>query len=162
MQEEDLEGERGGQGKKPGFSLKKVVIFGGILLVLLGAAFLTYTTLFQKADKQGEEHQAAEGEAEKPVLISLKDFVVNLTDAGRFMKVTIEVEIKDVKYQPTVEEALPKLRDAVIILLSSKSYESILGPEGKFQLKDEILVRLNQTLGKDLIKNLYFTEFVVQ
>jgi flagellar FliL protein len=41
---------------------------------------------------------------------------------------------------------------------------SISSPEGKFQLKDEILFRANQILGgeKDIIKNLYFTEFVMQ
>jgi len=48
--------------------------------------------------------------------------------------------------------------------VSSKSLNSISSPEGKFQLKDEVLFRANQIMGmdKDIFKNLFFTEFVMQ
>ena len=44
------------------------------------------------------------------------------------------------------------------------SINAIASPEGKFQLKDEILFRANQVMGgeKEAFKNLYFTEFVMQ
>jgi len=53
-------------------------------------------------------------------------------------------------------------RDAIITLVSSKSAEAVSSPEGKLQLKDELLLRANQSVGKDVFKNLYFTEFVMQ
>ncbi len=74
----------------------------------------------------------------------------------------MQFEIDDPSNQPLVNERIPKLRDSIITLLSSKSAESVSGPEGKFQLKDELLLRTNQAMGKDVFKNLYFTEFVMQ
>jgi flagellar FliL protein len=35
-------------------------------------------------------------------------------------------------------------------------------PEGKIRIRDELLERFNQIMRPDRIKNIYFTEFVVQ
>jgi flagellar FliL protein len=48
------------------------------------------------------------------------------------------------------------------VLLSSKSYAEIGSVEGKYQLRDEIVQRINQFIGGDGVKTAYFTEFVIQ
>jgi flagellar FliL protein len=50
----------------------------------------------------------------------------------------------------------------VIVLLSSKSYAEIGTVEGKYQLRDEIVQRINQFIGSNGVKTVYFTEFVIQ
>jgi flagellar FliL protein len=88
--------------------------------------------------------------------------VLNLSERGRFLKVTMQFELTSAANQALVAEKTPQLRDAIITLVSSKSVEAVSSPEGKFQLKDELLLRANQAMGKDVFKNLYFTEFVMQ
>lgn len=147
------------------FSMKQIIILGGIFFILVGGGFFAYTFLFSaKGDKHHKEKPEKKKvvEEEKPVLFKMEPFVVNLMDEGRFMKIGIEVQLADKKFEKLVEERIPLLRDAVIILLSSKSFAAISGPEGKFQLKDELLVRINQAIGQDVVKNLFFTEFVIQ
>jgi flagellar FliL protein len=47
-------------------------------------------------------------------------------------------------------------------MLSSKTYDDIKTLEGKFQLREEIISILNQHLNSGKIKNVYFTDFIVQ
>jgi flagellar FliL protein len=183
LDNEDIDQQASDAGKKKS-GKKKLIIIAGLVLILAGGGFLAYNMFFKKhAPKAGEEgkegaatHEAAgeapggkgegkegkEGKSVGAFMMPIDPFVVNLTDEGRFMKITVQLEVKDRLNEPTIKDKMPVLRDAVIILLSSKSLEAITGSEGKLQLKDEMLIRANQALGKELIKNIYFTEFVVQ
>ncbi|RMG01460.1 MAG: DUF4366 domain-containing protein [Nitrospirae bacterium] len=147
--------------KKKGKSKMLIIIV--LALVILGGggafAYLKFFSHPKEAEAKKEEEVVKE---EQPVLFDLDPFVVNLTDRGRFLKVTMKLELVDQKYQPLAEEKVPHIRDAVITLISSKTAESISTPEGKFQLKDELLMRANASIGKDVFKNIYFTEFVMQ
>ena len=150
------------QEEKPKKSKKKlIIIIAGAVLFFSISGFFAYTMLYSK--KEGPETESKKGKnSEKAALVALDPFILNLAEQGRFLKVTLHFELADPSYQQLVENNTPQLKDAIIILLSSKSTETIASPEGKLQLKDEILLRANQTIGKDVIKNLYFTEFVMQ
>ena len=115
------------------------------------------------ASKGGEEVKKEEAPAVTSI-VSLDPFVLNLSDRGRYLKVTIQFEITEETLMEAVTSKTPQLRDTIITLVSSKSLSSISSAEGKFQLKDELLFRANQIMGmdKDVIKNLYFSEFVMQ
>ena len=54
------------------------------------------------------------------------------------------------------------VRDIIVSTLSSKTYEEVSTQKGKNRLKDEIVDRLNEVLADGHIKNIYFTDFVVQ
>jgi len=141
-------------------SNKSLFLVIGILVIALAGGIAAYVLLFS-----GKGHQEAKKEEKKEVksvLIALDAFVLNLAEQGRFLKVTMQFEIADPSNQQLMAEKTPQLRDAIITLVSSKSAESLSSPEGKFQLKDELLLRANQSMGKDIFKNLYFTEFVMQ
>ncbi|MEO5361106.1 MAG: flagellar basal body-associated FliL family protein [Nitrospirota bacterium] len=146
-------------------SMKQIIILGAIILVVAGGGFFAYTKFFAKQEggkegaKEAEHKETKHGEQ---VLIAIDPLIVNLTDKNRFIKLSLQIEVGDKKLEATMKEKMPLLRDAIIMLLTSKSFEAISGPDGKFQLKDEMLGRLNQALGSELIKNVYFTEFMVQ
>ncbi len=149
------------QAKKGG--KKKLIIIAAVALVLMiGGGFFAYTMLFSGKDKSADSQQKAEKSKVKTAMMPLDPFILNLAEHGRFLKLTIQLELADAAAQPFVTEKIPQLRDAIITLVSSKSAESLSSPEGKFLLKDEILLRANQAIGKDVFKNLYFTEFVMQ
>ena len=143
--------------------LKMMIIVAVILIVSLASGFAAYTMFIGKKSPAGEaEHSKAGKEPGKIALLALDPMVLNLAEPNRFLKLSVQFELSDPGNQPLATERVPQLRDAIIILASSKSYASIMTPEGKFQLKDEILLRANQAVGKDVFKNLYFTEFVTQ
>jgi flagellar FliL protein len=50
----------------------------------------------------------------------------------------------------------------ILLLLSSKTLEQIQDIDGKIALRNELVSRINQALQQGRIKNLYFTEFVIQ
>ena len=152
--------EKATQSKK---SNKGLFIVIGIIVVALAGGIAAYTLLF--SSKGGESSAETKHELKKDTktsLIALESFVLNLAEQGRFLKVTMQFEIADQANLPSVTERTPQLRDAIITLMSSKSAEALSSPEGKLQIKDELLLRANQAVGKDVFKNLYFTEFVMQ
>ena len=148
--------------KKGGSKKILIIIIAAVVVVLGGGGFLGYKLLASK----GEEPEVKEEvrSTSKSVIVALDPFVLNLSDRGRYLKVTLQFEITESSLQSVVKDKTPQLRDTIITLVSSKSLNSISSPEGKFQLKDEVLFRANQIMGmdKDIFKNLFFTEFVMQ
>jgi flagellar protein FliL len=61
-----------------------------------------------------------------------------------------------------VEQHLPQIRDALLMILPTKQYADIATTTGKTALRDEIMAKLNTYLKTGQIANIYFTEFVVQ
>jgi len=138
-----------------------IIIIVAAVVVLSAGGFAGYKLL---AGKKGDDKTHEEKSNLKTAIVALDPFVLNLADHGRYLKVTIQFEISDQTMGETVKGKTPQLRDTIITLVSSKSLNSISSPEGKFQLKDELLFRANQVMGmdKDVFKNLFFTEFVMQ
>lgn len=160
MAEEKVDAPEGGEIKEKKSGSKKMIIIIAIAaVVVIAGGFFTYTQLIAKG-KGAESHKKEE--EKKTALIPLDPFVVNLAEQGRFLKVTMQLELSDAINQPVATEKVPQFRDAIITLISSKSAESLSSPEGKLQLKDELLLRINQAAGKEIFKNIYFTEFVMQ
>jgi flagellar FliL protein len=136
-----------------------------IIIIIAVTVVLAYILMSGDETDTGTEAEKKEEKAQaESVIFALDPFVLNLADHGRYLKVSIQFEISDESMHDFVKTKTPQLRDTIITLVSSKSLESISSPEGKFQLKDEVLFRANQILGmeKDIFKNLFFTEFVMQ
>ncbi len=131
------------------------------VLVILLAGGISYFFVFGKKKSETPQEEI-HGKTQRPALVALDPFILNLLEQGRFLKVTMQFEMVDEREREFVMSRIPQLRDAIITLVSSKSVELIASPEGKMHLKDEILLRANQVMGKDVFKNLYFTEFVMQ
>jgi flagellar FliL protein len=89
---------------------------------------------------------------------------VNVTGDGynRFLKLRLELEANDAQLKDELDARLPQVRDAMIVLLSSKQLSDITDFEGKALLKEDILERLNDLLDTGSVQSVLFTEFVVQ
>ena len=120
---------------------------------------------------EAEAAAATEAEIQKKTtdsykerLYALEPLVVNVTGDGynRFLKLRVELEASEVDLKQEIEARLPQLRDAMIVLLSSKQLSDITDFEGKALLKEDILERVNDLLETGEIKSVLFTEFVVQ
>jgi flagellar basal body-associated protein FliL len=97
-------------------------------------------------------------------VLPLDPFIANLADEGgkRYLKTTFQVEFFGSKVPAKVQPRLPQIRDLVLTLLTSKTFDDIRTPDGKQELREEIIARINQTLDNDAVKAVYFTEFIVQ
>ena len=155
---EETAGVQKGKGNK-----MLIIIIAAVTVVLGAGGFVGYALMAGKGDDVRDEQKKVEKKQES-VIFALDPFVLNLADHGRYLKVSIQFEISDESMHDFVKTKTPQLRDTIITLVSSKSLNSISSPEGKFQLKDEVLFRANQILGmeKDIFKNIFFTEFVMQ
>ncbi len=159
-EEKEGSGEQGGQ-KKKGSKLLLIII---AVVVLAAAGGGTFFFLTKKSGDQKTEEKKKEDKPIETVNFGLDPFVVNLNDptGSRFLKVTIQIELANAKLLELAKAKTPQMRDAIITLLTSKSSETLIAPEGKLQLKDEITIRLNQVMGEGNVKNVFLTEFVMQ
>ena len=100
----------------------------------------------------------------KDRLYGMDPFVVNVTGDGynRFLKLRVELEADDTDLKEELDARLPQVRDALIVLLSSKQLSDITDFEGKALLKEDILERVNDLLDTGSVRSVLFTEFVVQ
>lgn len=146
--------------EKPKKSKLKLIIIGVVVLLLGAGGFFGYSK-FKKSDKKETEKQE-----QVSIIIPLKSFVVNLFDkkgvGKRYLKISMEIEVGKEEDKVKVENNIPQLRDTILILLSSQTFNDINSMEGKLELKHEILSRMNQILGNDTVRKIFFTEFVVQ
>lgn len=150
-----------GAGKKKR-SNRKWFIMGFLLVILLaGGALGGKYYLDQQAVKKVAAQQKA---ASAGILWAMDTFIVNLMDNGgeRYLKVAMQLELSDPEVVPELKEIKPKLRDAVLGILASKSLKDVSTAEGKQRLKEEISNRLSSYLSKGKIYQIYFTEFVIQ
>lgn len=109
--------------------------------------------------------EAAEAEAGKlGPLVELKDFIVNILDEQetRYLKASMTLELTSPEAAAEVEQRMPQVRDAVILLIGSKTFGELGDLQGKLQLRAELGAQINSFLKTGKVKNIYLTDFVVQ
>jgi flagellar protein FliL len=153
--------KKGGKGKLMIVAVVLLLAGGG------GAAwwFGVLPVLSQGAPAEAkEEGEPKEKRPEVGALLALDPFIANLADEDgkRYLKATVQVEFTEGKVPPEVNARLPQIRDLLLTLFTSKMFAEIRTPQGKALLRDEIINRLNRVLRRDLVKAVYFTEFIVQ
>ena len=97
-------------------------------------------------------------------LYPLDTMIVNLSDDGgkRYLRVTMALELSDPESADTIESRLPQIRDAVLMILPTKTYDDVSTTDGKIALRNQIMEKINTLMTKGRLNNIYFTEFVVQ
>jgi flagellar FliL protein len=157
--------ENAAEKPKKKFPIKLVVIVVAVI-VLAAGGFFGWQVMAQNDEEPAEEVKEEEVVEETTVIYPLKSFVVNLLSRNgttkNYLKVTMDIELSKEEYILEIEKQKAKVRDAVLMLLSSKTLKDISTVEGKLQLKQELLLRMNIILGQGTIKKIYFSEFVVQ
>ncbi len=95
----------------------------------------------------------------------LDQFIVNLLSSGggkRYLKTSVGLELSIQNMQTELDTKRDVLRDTIITILSSKTFEEVQTAKGKQKLKEELMERLNEFLVDGRVVNVFFTEFVVQ
>ncbi len=137
-----------------------MIIMAVFAVVVLGAAFL----MVQKASAKQKGGEVKK--VEKGPVMTLDEFLVNLSDPGsdHFLKVTVGLELDKGKGKTaeSLKEQTPEIRDAILTSLSSETRDQIAPESGREKLKAQIKKNVNEALGEEDVKNVYFTNFVTQ
>jgi len=150
---------------------KKWVFAGVLVLFLVGGSYAVWSFFLAGRFSQKHDQEIANLEEPSPgsntsaaIIHDLAPFIVNLldNDGKRYLRTKIELEVENNNIKRELEQRTPQLRDSILLLLTSKSFEDISSPEGKIQLRNELILRINKVLQRGAIQALYFTEFVVQ
>lgn len=174
--------EEGAETPKKSKKLLIIIVAVVLLLVIAGggAAYI----LLKKPPPDGEEDVAEEttkhkskAEAHPSVFINLETFTVNLIPetGDQYLQVIISLEIDDPHAEPTLKGQMPKIRNNVMLLLSSQKASELMTKEGKEKLAEELKTEINNIVeppkknkkGKSIesegpVLSVLFTSFIIQ
>ena len=164
--------EAGGESRLALFE-NKVILLGVIVIVQAIVAigltqFLIVPRLGVQDSAMVGSLPAAEVAAAMPelgVLLGLEEIIVTLAgDAKRprYLRISVNLELKDQLTADRMATRLPQLRDIVIMVLSEKTAADLSQPNGKRGLRDEIFLGIDEKIPAGVLMNVYFSDLVVQ
>ena len=161
--------------KKSGGNMVLIIIIALLILLLVGgglAAFLLLgsdepaptPTAAQSSTTTSQSSARSTNMLSIGPVYPMDQFIVNLLSesGGRYLKVTLDIELDNNKLAAEMDMKRSLVRDIIIRTLSAKTYEEISTLKGKDRLKDEIVSKLNEVLADGRVRNIFFTDFVVQ
>jgi flagellar FliL protein len=157
-----------GKGGVSGGPAVGLLILGVALLFMatMGSAFLAVTFLGRSGGgPKGTPPVASETKAAAQFgpAVEVGNFTVNLAgEDGRYLRTGVAVEVSGAEAQAEVAARAPQVKDIVIAVLSVQTMAEVANQEGKEAVKREIRDRINRLLSKGRVRNVFFTEFVVQ
>lgn len=174
--------EEAGEATAPKKSKKLLIIIIAAVLVLLAVGgTAAYFLMHKSADHSDEEEVAADASGKKkkgekeapPAYVALDAFTVNLVPetGDQFLQLMISVEVADMSVGDRLKMYMPKLRNNITLILSTKKASELVSKEGKEKLADEIRDQINEIVeipavkGKqhqDAVKEVLFTSFIIQ
>jgi len=108
-----------------------------------------------------DEDELDEGEDALGGIFPMESFVVNLRGGG-YIRLQIQVEFIERDIPKRFYVRLVPIRDAIIRLLANRSAEDLAEEKGRDALRKDIKNVIEEILKKADVKNVYFTQFVVQ
>lgn len=177
MAKDNKQAAPAGGDDKPKSRGKLIVIIAVVLVVLLGGGGATAYFLLKDSDADSEEAAPEKtkkkekgGHAAAPAYVSLDRFTVNLVPetGDQYLQVELSVELEDLLASEKLKLHMPKLRNQVMLLLSSKKASELNSKEGKEHLAKEMEEQMNLVLAPESkgkggpVKEVLFTSFIIQ
>ncbi len=158
-----------------GKSSKLLATFAAALFAAAAAGGGVYWfTAKSNADVVAEEDGKAKTKSAKPkgpaIYVEFDPpFVVNFEARGmtRFLQVTLQVMTRDPITAELIKQHDPVIRNDLLLLLSSQTYDTISTREGKDALRTQALEVVSGAIEAEggngaNVEQLYFTSFVMQ
>jgi flagellar FliL protein len=154
--------------------MKKIIIIAATAVVLLGGGGagvyffmpdLLPEFIATKDAAHGKEANKHEEKKHEPELgADLEVFVVNLAGPapGRYLRTALSLAVKSEKEKEAIKESSGPIRHAVVMYLTDRKVEELLEPQGKNKIRAELLKQVNAAIGKKIVTNVYFKEFLIQ
>lgn len=160
------EPDTGGKGGK-----RIVVIAVAAVLALAAGGAGAWYFLGRTPAGEAAPQQAAVPARKPGVFVDLDPFTVNLADPGgeRFAQIGLVVELADGAAVEPLKQDMPRLRNGILLLLSSKQGDELLTVEGKKALAAEVAALAAESVGgapaagrPNPVAGVHFSKFIVQ
>jgi len=187
MAEEDLDldvGDAGAEGAPKKSKKMLIMIIAGVLIVILVAIGGMFAMGVFDAPPEEVAEKNVDGETKSSKKVKKEDaeeleddaiywpveppFVMNFEgrSKAKYMQVGLVVMSRSRKSIDTLKKHMPAIRNELTFLLGSQKYVEMVTPEGKEQLRSEIIETVNTILKANGagsgIKTALFTSFVMQ
>ncbi|MDH5649760.1 MAG: flagellar basal body-associated FliL family protein [Gammaproteobacteria bacterium] len=139
---------------------------------IMGTLHFTGVLAPQKSTTDGNDEEVVEEEEiklDQAIYLPLEPaFVVNFEGRGpaRFLQITVEVMTRDPAMEEHIKKHMPVIRNNLVFLFGSQTYESVSTLEGKEKLRSGALAEVQKILEEEVgqagVEALYFTSFVMQ
>ena len=170
LEEEPGEEESGKSGTKGSKTVLIIIVAGFVLfMAVAGAGFYMLWQKMPGSPTDSVITSKPATEKEQPAnglgpIYAINPFVINLAGSGgkRFLRVKMDLELKDQTTFEQMQAQLPRVKDKLLTVLSSKTFQDINTVEGKSDLRAEIAATMDTLFSKGAVTNVYFTDFVVE
>ena len=143
-----------------------LLAIGGGAMFFLGGSEKEPEAAKAEAKAEGGHGEAKDGGGAVGVssIYPMEPFIVNIYDGQelRYLKLKVEFEMQNAIVKTELEAKLAPLRDAILILLTTKTMQEIQDLQGKNQLREQILAAVEKVVPPGKVIKVYFTDFVVQ
>ena len=143
------------------------MLFATVLLAVVGGGGTAWFVL-ERSRTAEAAHSPGPSSAPK-YIVHLEGFTVNLADPEEthFLRVTMDLGIDrlpDGVDKEKAATALPvaRIRDSILSVLTVCRADALLTSDGKAQLKKNLLEALHRAAPELDVRDVYFTEFLVQ
>jgi flagellar protein FliL len=143
------------------------LLIGIALLAIVGGGGSAWFMV--ERGRTAEASRTTEHSSAPKYLVHLEGFTVNLADPEEthFLRVTLDLGIDHLpegaeKDKMTASLPVGRIRDTILSVLTSCKADVLLTLEGKIQLKKNLVDALGRSVPELGVKDVYFTEFLVQ
>lgn len=105
------------------------------------------------------------GDAGGGLTVKLEPFTVNLSSFERFLQVSVTLQVGNPEMAEKIKASLPVVRHGLIMILSDKEASQLQSVQGKRELMEEIMHKLNKVLGgkeHEGVTDIFFENFIIQ
>lgn len=185
MAKEAKAAEEGAEAPKKSKKLLIIIIAVVLVLVLGGgaAAFFLMKGGDHADDEEVAEETAKPKKKEKkkteahPVFVNMDAFTVNLIPetGDQYLQVAISLELEGLEAEAEIKANMPKIRNNLTLLLSSKKASELMPKAGKEQLAEALKDEINQIItppkkgkkgehaaAEGPVVSVLFTSFIIQ
>ncbi|ABE59313.1 flagellar basal body-associated protein FliL [Chromohalobacter israelensis] len=143
----------------------------GLLIVLfsVGSSIGVYLFMDSRQQASANEETTEPKEAPAPIFVKIEPFTINLQSdeySDRLLYVGLSLKVGDETTRAFLEEYMPEVRSRLLMLLSGQQADTLIKPEGKQRLANQILAMFDEPLTEPQpsldVTGVLFSEFIVQ
>jgi flagellar FliL protein len=148
------------------FGKRQLILFGAPLLLAGVGAGLWFSGILPHLLGMGASAHKEVAEAPvNPVFVDLPEMIANLNGNPHrpsYIKVTVRLEVARTEDADRVRASMPRLQDLFQTYLREMRPEELRGSAGTYRLHEELLLRANAAVAPTRVKDVLFTQMLVQ
>lgn len=174
-----MSADKQAQVEKPKGGKKLLIIIAvGVLVLVLVVGGLLMFLLRGNSDESHAEPETSKEESKKkekkkkkkdenavPIFEKLETFTVSLAGGESMLQLELHVELEDAHLKDTLKAYMPKVRNDVILLLSSRKLDDLRSDNGAKKLIEDLQTTINHAMDVDEdegVKSVAISSMIIQ